>query len=131
MGVSVVNNRPRHKWTNTNPSQANYHVSRMYSTPVDWLVYSNRSDFNNRCMNTNRNRYGFQPFNSANLWYEYTDPMSMGRGNWDSAKKSSADCSWTYKRPFNYRESRNNCGSNSSSWVHQNDSQGRLKSFMT
>ena len=134
MGVSVVNDRPRHKWTNTKPSpapQAKYHVSRMYSTPADWLVYSNRSAFNNRCMNTNRNRYGFQPFNGANHWYEYTDPMHMGRGNWDSAEKSSADCSWIYKRPFNYRESSNNYGSNSSSWVHQNDSQGRLKYFMT
>lgn len=126
MGVSVVNNRPRQKWTNTysKPSvvpQAKYNVSRMYSTPADWFVPSDRSVSHSRYMNTNRNRFVSQPFYGVNHWYEYNDQIFMGRANWDSAEKSSADCSWTCKRPYNYRESRNNCGSNSSSWVHHND----------
>jgi hypothetical protein len=136
MDVSVVNNRPRPKWTNTysKPSlvpQANCPISRMNNVPASWSVPADRYVSADRYMNTNRNRYGSRPFYGFNHWYGYNDPMFLGRANWDSAEKSSADCSWTYKRPYNYRDSRNNCGSNSSSWVHHNDPQGRLKSFMT
>jgi hypothetical protein len=130
MGVSVVNDRPRPKWTNhySKPllvPQANCPISRMNKVPAGWSVPAVRS------VSCDRYRYGSRPFYGFNNWYGYNDPMFLGRANWDSAEKSSADCSWTYKRPYTYRDSRNNCGSNSSSWVHHNDPQGRLKSFMT
>lgn len=135
MGVSVANNRPRPKWTNaySKPSlvpQTSYTISRNTSVPADGSVSTNRY--------ADRNRYVSRPFSGFNhtyfqngYWPGYYDPMFLGRANWDSAEKSSADCSWTFKRPYKFRGSRNNCGSNSSSWLHNNDPQGRLKSFMT
>jgi hypothetical protein len=136
MGVADVSDRPRPKWTNhsSKPSlvpQEKYHISRMNRVPASESVSADRSFSDNRYMHTHRNKYRSKPFNGFNQWYGYNDQMFLGRDNWDSAKKSSADCSWTYQRPYTHRVSRNNCGSNSSSWVHNNDSQGRLKSFMT
>jgi hypothetical protein len=136
MGVSDVCDRPRPKWTNpsSKPSlvpQANCHISRMNRDPASGSVYADRSFSYNRYMHTHRYKYRSKPFNGFNQRYGYNDPMFLGRDNWDSAEKSSADCSWIYQRPYSYRVSRNNCGSNSYSWVHNHDSQGRLKSFMT
>lgn len=80
MGVSVVDNRPRTKWTNTysKPSlvpQTNCSISRMNNVPAGWPVPTDRSDYDNRYMNTNRNRYGSKPFYGFNNWYRYNDPM--------------------------------------------------------
>lgn len=141
MGVSVANNRPRPQWTNaySKPSlvpHAPYTTSRTNSVlakrsvPAGGTVYASRY--------TDRNRYVSRPFSGFNhtylqngYWHGYYDPMFLGRANWDSAVKSSAGCSWKFNRPYVYRDSRNNGGSNSYTWLHNKDPQGRLKSFKT
>lgn len=100
LGVSVANNRPRPKWTNvySKPSlvpHTSYPISRNTSVPADGSVSTSRY--------TDRNRYMSRPFSGFNhtyfqngYWPGYYDPMFLGRANWDSAEKSSADCSWTF-----------------------------------
>ena len=143
MGVSVAHNRPRPKWTNaySKPScvpQAPYTTSRTNSVSADRTVPAGGSVSASRYFTTDRNRYVTRPFSGYHHtyfqngnWHGCYDPMFLGRANWDSAVKSSADCSWKINRPYVYRGSRNNGGSNSSTWLHNNDPQGRLKSFMT
>jgi hypothetical protein len=64
-------------------------------------------------------------------WPGYFDPMSVGMGFWDTAVKSSADCSWKKKGPNFQWRSKNNGGSNKSTWPNSHDPQGRFKSAMT
>ena len=143
MDVSVANNRPRPKWTNaySKPSyvpQAPYTTSRTNSVSADRSVPTDGPVSTSRYLTTDRNRYVTRPFSGYHHtyfqngnWLGCYDLMFLGRANWDSAVKSSADCSWKFNKPYVYRGSRNNGGSNSSTWLPKNDPQGRLKSFMT
>jgi hypothetical protein len=133
MGVSVAYNRPRSKWTN-----AYSKPSLIHSVSADWFVPADRSVSASRYFTTDRNTYTTRPLSGYNhtyfrngYWPKCYDPMFLGRAHWDFAVKSSADCSWKINRPYVYRDSRNNGGSNSSTWLHNKDPQGRLKSFKT
>ncbi|GJY50808.1 hypothetical protein Tco_0441655 [Tanacetum coccineum] len=46
----------------------------------------------------------------------YYDQMYMGEGRWGTAVKSSAGCSWRDSRPYLQRGSKNNGGSQQSTW---------------
>ena len=143
MGVSVPHNRPRPKWANVHskPScipQATRTTSRTNSVSADRSVPAGGSVSASRYFISDRNRYVARPFSGYHhnyfqngYWPGCYDPMFLGRVYWDSVVKSSADCSWKFNRPYEHRGSRNNGGSNSSTWLHSNDPQGRLKSFKT
>ncbi|GJU82239.1 ribonuclease H-like domain-containing protein [Tanacetum coccineum] len=48
----------------------------------------------------------------------YYDQMYMGEGRWGTAVKSSAGCSWRDSRPYLQRGSKNNGGSQQSTWFN-------------
>lgn len=113
--------KPRPMWNNVNnipsfvPHQQKHNsadkhswrrtVDRQYSQPTSSYFYND-------------------------YWPRHVDFMRVNKGNWDTAGKSSAGCSWTKKGPkFQYRP-KNNSGSYQSAWPTCNDPQGRLKSEM-
>nr|GEY74729.1 hypothetical protein [Tanacetum cinerariifolium] len=61
-------------------------------------------------------------FRPTNLYFDNVywpgiyDYMSINKGRWGSAVKSSAGCSWRYNRPYMKWGSKNNGGSHQSTW---------------
>ena len=112
--------KSRPMWTNVNdippyvPQAANYNTSFPWRRPVVKPYVQPTSEYL---------KNGF--------WPRYVNPMTDGRGYWDTAVKTSAGCSWNKQRPKFHWKPKNNSGSYTSTWHNSYDPQGRFKSAMT
>ena len=120
--------KPKPKVFTSNNRNKNAYSNRPVPAdgPSERRFYNRRNQYNNRPFFWQNNNY-----NHNGYWSGFIDPRFMGGAYWDPAVKSSADWSWNYNRPFQFRNSKDNGGSYSSARHLSTDPQGRLKSFMT
>jgi hypothetical protein len=123
MGARVSQRKPRQMWKNVNEIPS--------FVPHQQKPNSVESQFSWKRTSTRPYVQPTSSFFYNGYWPNQFDSMCNGGGNWNSAVKPSAGCSWTKKGPNMHYRPKNNGGSNPSTWPGTFDPQGRLKSAMT